>query len=64
MHIGAKVRIKSTGDEEIDRYVGSTGKIIKIEPSELGRVGYEHYHVQMPDGQIVVVNDSEFEVTR
>lgn len=61
-----QVRIKPTGDEEIDRYIGRVGEVVKVEPPtrEVIALGdnVTHYHVQMPDGVTVVINQSEFEV--
>lgn len=60
-----KVRIKPTGDTDIDKYIGQIGEVIKVEVSELTErrndQDYAHYHVKMPDGAVVIINNSEFE---
>lgn len=67
-----RVRLLRTGDEEIDRYKGRIGTVVKIEPSELPEYenddNYNHYHVEFTNLKsslppvVFVVNNAEFEI--
>jgi hypothetical protein len=65
MNIGDQVKVKATGDEEIDQYVGQVGTIAKIEtPTVQGRLmgdNVTHYFVTMSDGKMIVINEDEFD---
>lgn len=60
---GQQVRIKPTGDEDIDKYIGQTGTIVLIEVDR-HYPGHTHYTVEMDDLTILVVNEDEFEAVQ
>lgn len=61
--VGTQVEVLTAGgDKNIEYWSGRIGRIVKIEPSELGRVGWEHYWVRINIDTVICINSLEFEV--
>lgn len=64
-NVGDQVKIKPTGDEEIDVYVDQVGTVTYLESEQLEDLNGHwrtlvHHFVTMPSGTVIVINEDEF----